>query len=293
MTADPAPQDAALSLAEIDAQDDETITLDGGDPRLYELGMFVDHSSYPDGGPDVGVSLGLGNGRMLYAGEAPGRNGDALVLFGQHEHSDIAQNIDREAAYEMMGILAGAISRAKSNGGIIPPIQSVETDLRDNPVTPSLAEIEHRLAAVTEDDAYALPWSFGETCREGAAEITRLRAELSRLTGALAAETEAREKAEAELKQLSEMHDAVLAVRQESIDALAAAEAALAEREGEVEISDAQIEAFDHAYNLKFRQMSAVPGRPQLALIRRESVKAAIRAALAPDAEKGGARDGV
>ena len=71
---------------------------------------------------------------------------------------------------------------------------------------PSLAAIEHRLAAVTEDDAYALPWTFGETCREGAAEITTLRAEVSRLTDALAAETE---RAEAEMRTLGVIEIAV------------------------------------------------------------------------------------
>ncbi|RVQ10048.1 hypothetical protein CN067_34105, partial [Sinorhizobium meliloti] len=41
-----------------------------------------------------------------------------------------------------------------------------------------MTSLVERLRNVTEDDAYALPWTFGETCREAADEITRLRREL-------------------------------------------------------------------------------------------------------------------
>lgn len=40
-----------------------------GDPS--ELGQLVWHSSGEDEGPDVGMSLGLGDGRSLYLGEMP------------------------------------------------------------------------------------------------------------------------------------------------------------------------------------------------------------------------------
>lgn len=45
-----------------------------------------------------------------------------------------------------------------------------------------------RLRDFTEDDAYATPWTFGEVVREAADELTRLRAEVERLTAALADE---------------------------------------------------------------------------------------------------------
>lgn len=38
-----------------------------------------------------------------------------------------------------------------------------------------MTDIVERLRQVTEDDAYALPWTFGETCKEAADEIVRLR----------------------------------------------------------------------------------------------------------------------
>lgn len=40
-------------------------------------------------------------------------------------------------------------------------------------------DLVERLRNVTEDDAYALPWTFGETCREAAAEIERLMQEVA------------------------------------------------------------------------------------------------------------------
>jgi hypothetical protein len=48
-----------------------------------------------------------------------------------------------------------------------------------------MTDIETRLRNVTEADAYAEPWTFGVICREGADEITRLRAEVERLRAAL------------------------------------------------------------------------------------------------------------
>lgn len=52
-------------------------------------------------------------------------------------------------------------------------------------------DLIERLRAVTEDDAYAHPWTFGEVCRNGADEIKRLRAEIARLSAALAAQAPA------------------------------------------------------------------------------------------------------
>ncbi|MQX90271.1 hypothetical protein [Sinorhizobium meliloti] len=48
-----------------------------------------------------------------------------------------------------------------------------------------MTSLVERLRNVTEDDAYALPWTFGETCREAAAEIDRLRRELEEARKAL------------------------------------------------------------------------------------------------------------
>lgn len=48
------------------------------------------------------------------------------------------------------------------------------------------AALVERLATVTEGDAYALPWTFGEHCRAAANEITRLSSELAEANAALA-----------------------------------------------------------------------------------------------------------
>lgn len=49
-------------------------------------------------------------------------------------------------------------------------------------------DLIERLRNFTEEDAYATPWTFGEVVREAADEITRLRAEVERLTTALSDE---------------------------------------------------------------------------------------------------------
>jgi len=46
-------------------------------------------------------------------------------------------------------------------------------------------DLVERLRNVTEDDAYALPWTFGETCREAATEIEALRRENQELRSAV------------------------------------------------------------------------------------------------------------
>ena len=51
-------------------------------------------------------------------------------------------------------------------------------------------DLIEQLRNFTEDDAYATPWTFGEVVHEAADEIARLRAEVERLTAALAEERE-------------------------------------------------------------------------------------------------------
>jgi hypothetical protein len=43
-------------------------------------GYVVWHSSEEDGGPDVGITVGLGDGKMLWVGERSGREGDGMGL---------------------------------------------------------------------------------------------------------------------------------------------------------------------------------------------------------------------
>ena len=46
-------------------------------------------------------------------------------------------------------------------------------------------DLIERLRDFTEEDAYAMPWTFGAVVREAADELARLRAEVERLTAAL------------------------------------------------------------------------------------------------------------
>lgn len=100
------------------------ITVD--DPRLTEAGFLCWHSSDPDGGPDVGISMGLGQGRMLWAGEisrsrhaeggeevaALGCDGGWwILLYGSLEVTIVGKAVDAESAREMIEAIGGAASR--------------------------------------------------------------------------------------------------------------------------------------------------------------------------------------
>lgn len=45
-----------------------------------ERGAVTWHSSDEDSGPDVGLSMGLGDGKLLWVGEVPDRNGWCLAI---------------------------------------------------------------------------------------------------------------------------------------------------------------------------------------------------------------------
>lgn len=49
-------------------------------------------------------------------------------------------------------------------------------------------DLIERLRNFTEEDAYAMPWTFGAVVRDAADELSRLRAEVERLTAALSDE---------------------------------------------------------------------------------------------------------
>lgn len=60
---------------------DEQIVLGDNDKRMYQHGMSVAHSSDDGGCPDVGSSIGLGGGAMLYLGEVPKKPGWSLCIY--------------------------------------------------------------------------------------------------------------------------------------------------------------------------------------------------------------------
>lgn len=93
---------------------DSQIVLSDGDKRMYERGLTVAHSSDDGGMPDIGSSIGLGRGAMLYLGERPGKDGWSLCIYqvdGPTIH--IADGIDgglSSDAMEGLDFIAAAIN---------------------------------------------------------------------------------------------------------------------------------------------------------------------------------------
>lgn len=98
----------------------EIVTSD--DPALYERGNVVWHSTEDGGLPDVGISVGLGDGRMLYAGEvadatlaqagadfADAPSSWALVIFGQNSTNVIAHCPCSDAAQQFVEEIAALV----------------------------------------------------------------------------------------------------------------------------------------------------------------------------------------
>ncbi len=82
------------------------VLLDGkpelDDRLLYERGVVIWHTSEEGGGPDVGISVGLGDGSMLYAGDLPDPAGHGLKLYMRKDSVLIASHIDPEAGRDLI-----------------------------------------------------------------------------------------------------------------------------------------------------------------------------------------------
>lgn len=84
------------------------------DSQLYERGRLVAHTSDDGGIPDVGLSVGLGDGKMLYAGERPSRLGWCLCIYSQTGTVGIAEGLASgpcSPAAELVEHLAAAFNR--------------------------------------------------------------------------------------------------------------------------------------------------------------------------------------
>ena len=92
------------------SDEQHTIT-DGNDPKLYERGLTVAHSSDDSGLPDVGLSVGLGNDLMLYVGDVARGKGVGIRIWGRKKDSEIVvgEVTDFEAAKEMVEAIAFAL----------------------------------------------------------------------------------------------------------------------------------------------------------------------------------------
>ena len=85
-----------------------------------ERGEVTWHSSDGDSGPDVGLSMGLGDGKLLWVGEVPDRDGWCLAIYHPDSsggREDLARFDDAESARvffdEMEKLVHGSVS---SNG---------------------------------------------------------------------------------------------------------------------------------------------------------------------------------
>jgi hypothetical protein len=91
--------------------------------HMYDLGRSTWHCSEEGGGPDVGISLGLGDGRMLWCGEIArdrwdeaGEDAKALgtdfgwwiILYSPDSAEVIGKCVSGEAAQRLMEQLAAA-----------------------------------------------------------------------------------------------------------------------------------------------------------------------------------------
>ncbi len=94
---------------------EKVMELDGSSPELYEPGLLCAHSSSGDGIADVGVSVGLGHGLMLFVGEVPGKLGASLVVYGKNDKIELAEAVDFGDLSEKIGHLAKVISEALKN----------------------------------------------------------------------------------------------------------------------------------------------------------------------------------
>lgn len=110
------PEGAPDAQEQREAAEPDQIVLTDDDPRIYDAGFIVAHSSDEDGLPDVGLSVGLGGGWMLFAGDMPDHQDQALALYGQNDKLMVAEAVEREAADDMLTFIARAIIEARAEG---------------------------------------------------------------------------------------------------------------------------------------------------------------------------------
>lgn len=98
--------------------------------RLYDNGHVTWHSSDEDSGPDVGMTIGLGDGRMLWVGaisraryaetEGVSHLGDDfgwwIILYDQQGSTVVGKCRDAESAHTMIEWLEAALSRREQEG---------------------------------------------------------------------------------------------------------------------------------------------------------------------------------
>jgi hypothetical protein len=75
--------------------------------EMHRMGNVCWHSSDEDSGPDVGISVGLGDA-MLFVGEVPGLFGgwSMCVYLASGDRLDIAETVNGDEARVLVEILA-------------------------------------------------------------------------------------------------------------------------------------------------------------------------------------------
>ena len=83
---------------------------------LYKHGLLCAHSSGEDGIADVGLSVGLGDGRMLYVGDVAKASGVGIRVWDERQGKSIVvgEVKDFYAAKEMVEAVAAALARSRT-----------------------------------------------------------------------------------------------------------------------------------------------------------------------------------
>lgn len=82
--------------------------------NIYERGRVTWFSSEDEGGPDVGIAVGLGSKMALYAGDLPNPNSHGFKLYSENEDFPsviIADGIDPEGSRTLMDALAFVLAK--------------------------------------------------------------------------------------------------------------------------------------------------------------------------------------
>jgi len=111
--------------------DQQAVTV--AEETMTRPGYVVWHSSEEEGGPDVGITVGLGEGKMLWVGERSGREGDGigLLVYGDKsidanaslgEYDEIRDLIEQHVAPALsrLASVSSASAERRPDGRAVP-----------------------------------------------------------------------------------------------------------------------------------------------------------------------------
>lgn len=82
--------------------------------EMCQAGLTVNHSTDEVGAPDVGLSVGLGDGKALFVGDLPEPFSVGLCIYTGKGRLLIADRVDREMGMLLVNEVSSAIRRALS-----------------------------------------------------------------------------------------------------------------------------------------------------------------------------------